>query len=181
MNRLAVEASKCSAKSLDALLRDKYLLNRIKYIARRFPEIFEIVEMDDIIQEVLTRITEKIHSYIDRGRFFAWTDIITRHVCWEMRRRCSKEKAFSIYHVRTGPDPRVEEPKRFLIKQAMNKLNKDEQALIMLYLHEQYTMEEIATIYRSKRTTISSRIQKALSKMRIFIQQDAPRNRKGRT
>lgn len=121
---------------------------------------------EDVTQEVFIKLLKQ-PDFNDEEHLKAWLIRVTINQCKDLRK-------FAWFRKRQPLDeqwkPRGE--KQLGILDEIWKLPKDDRNVIYLYYYENYTVPEIARILGKNENTISSRLTRALKKLKIILAEE---------
>jgi RNA polymerase sigma-70 factor (ECF subfamily) len=136
-------------------------------------------QAEDLVQETWMRVLERAGQYNGRSRFEPWLFSIARNLAIDhLRRRHNlAEDADAVLEIIAAPEvqspfaaaARTEDATR--ISGALNGLEPIYREALLLRFQEDLSLEEIAQVTRAPVATISSRIQRGLSRMRAQFSQ----------
>lgn len=121
---------------------------------------------EDVTQEVFIKLLKQ-PDFNDEEHLKAWLIRVTINQCKDLRK-------FAWFRKRQPLDeqwkPRGE--KQLGILDEIWKLPKDDRNVIYLYYYENYTVPEIARILGKNENTISSRLTRALKKLKTILAEE---------
>jgi len=143
-------------------------------------------DAEDVFQETLSRVLEKVESYDEQGKFGSWLFGIAYHLCVDRSRRKQRWK-FVFSHkevpreslpdedlVDPGPLPDAiveQEELMELITKALVRLSPQQREVFLLRQHSELTFHEIAEIVRRPLNTVLGQMRSALLSIRAFLQE----------
>ena len=109
---------------------------------------------EDVTQEVFLRIIKKKSTYDHSKKFSSWLYRIAANTCIDEMRRfkffgSNEDKRYENAGVRSSASPHKETEQNeieTLVKAALDKLPKDQKALVILHKYQDQTYEQIAEI-----------------------------------
>lgn len=146
-------------------------------------------EIDDIYQDSIFKAWKKIRTFKDGNKFLPWLYSITRNTALDHMKK-KRDVTFSamdntifqsdnntnedfgqnIEDTSPLPDEIFENKElKFIVNNAINKINPDERAILMLHYHQELTFEEIAEIMMKPMNTIKSMHRRAIIKIREYL------------
>lgn len=126
-------------------------------------------DAEDLMQEVYIKIRRASGTYEARGKAFSWMFKIAKN---EYLGKCRKEKAYAnmesmeILETQIGQTNLGTVEDRMMLQTAFHKLSKEERNIITLHLISGLKHREIAEILEKPLSTVLSRYNRALKKMK---------------
>ncbi len=132
---------------------------------------------EDIVQEVLTRVWDRLATLRDPQAFPAWLHVIAVHACgmWLRRRPQTAAQLEDTEVADPGPDPLemvLAEETRTHWRDALLALPEDNRRALVLHVWGRYSYEEIAARLRVPLTTVEGRIFRARAQVRRLLGQE---------
>ncbi|HEV7603375.1 MAG TPA: RNA polymerase sigma factor [Candidatus Limnocylindrales bacterium] len=126
----------------------------------------------DAVQETLIRAWRDIPGLRDPGRFDAWLHRLTVNACLDLARR-RRRRVFEVELPAIDP-PAVSDmtaafADREAVDAAMQHLDADGRAIVVLHYFLGLPLTEVAATLRIPVGTVKSRLHRALSEMRIAV------------
>ena len=140
-------------------------------------QVNDRTEAEDLFQQTLLRIFDRIETCKDPGAFRAWAIGIAANICrYERRKSMSriKEAPSSALEDRPGWSPTPEanalsSQVRDRIAQALAELPQPQREVFVLYHYTQLSYDEIAAVVAAPIGTVKSRMNGALTKLRTLL------------
>lgn len=127
-------------------------------------------DAEDVLQEVYLSIYKNAGSYHHRGKPMEWIMTVTRNLCYsKLRSRRIQEPLSDDSAVDYGMMSDTDD--RILLLQSLNTLEDDERRVVILHAVAGLRHREIATVLGIPTSTVSSRYNRALKKMRNILTQ----------
>lgn len=126
-------------------------------------------DAEDLLQEVYIKIRRASGSYEARGKPFSWMFKIAKN---EYLGKCRKEKGYAnmesmeILETQIGETNLGMVEDRMMLQAAFSKLSVEERNIIMMHLASGLKHREIAEILEKPLSTVLSRYNRALKKMK---------------
>ncbi len=135
------------------------------------------VDAEEIVQEVFVRAHRELSRFRGGARLGTWLYRIAVNACldWKRRLGARREVPFDLAagEVAGTPDPLDRAASREFadrVSAAMNELPPRQRAILILRIHEELTLQEIADIMESPLGTIKANYHHALVKVRRALQ-----------
>ncbi len=133
-------------------------------------------EAEDIIHDAIIEIWRSAPGYKSEGKPMAWIMTVTRRLCLkQMQRRRLKEEQEDIAELAACAGLTDED--RVVIRALLEVLRDDEREIVMMHAVSGLRHREIAAVTGRPLSTVLSRYQRALAKLRNALS-DAPERRK---
>ncbi|MCT4613077.1 MAG: sigma-70 family RNA polymerase sigma factor [Clostridia bacterium] len=124
-------------------------------------------DAEDIVQEVYIKLIKNIKSIKDEKHLKAWLIRVTINRCKDYHKSSWIKKIVPI-----ESDISYNEPEKDEIMKEILMLKPDYRMVIYLYYYEEYSLAEIAEILGKSINTISTRLRRARSKLKLFIEKE---------
>jgi RNA polymerase sigma-70 factor, ECF subfamily len=152
----------------------------LKYQDRLYNTVVHVVgnaeDARDVVQEALVQAFTKLETFRQTSAFYTWLYRITFNVAVSLHRRrkptfainCGREShGVEPLDYQDGPIRHLErEERRVQIRQALNQLNEEHRAIIVLREIDGYCYETIAEILDMPVGTVRSRLHRARLELR---------------
>jgi RNA polymerase sigma-70 factor, ECF subfamily len=151
-----------------------------RYQSRLFNTLLHVVgsreEAEDVSQEAFVQAFVKLDSFKGRSAFYTWIYRIAFNVSISRRRRKRAEISMDLQRERTGEEPedtgdspdeqllRAEQVRQ--VRAAINELNEEHRAVLVLREMEGCDYETIAEILEMPLGTVRSRLHRARLQLR---------------
>ncbi len=140
-------------------------------------------EVQDITQEVFVRVYRSIDKFEFDASFFSWIYRITVNLCIDELRRKKIKRALSLDFLAEGTlekerkskerilasDGVLDDEKREVILNALQKLSQEHRQVIILREYEELSYAEIASYLGISVQAVKSRIFRAREELRILL------------
>jgi RNA polymerase sigma-70 factor (ECF subfamily) len=140
-------------------------------------------EVDDLTQEVFIRVHRSLASFEFDASFFSWLYRITMNLCIDEIRRRKLRKMFSLdFLMEGGTEPEekgrdlgsasdgvLEEEKRRIILDALQKISQEHREIIVLREYEDLAYNEIADLLGISLQAVKSRLFRARDELRELL------------
>ncbi|MEK7671243.1 MAG: sigma-70 family RNA polymerase sigma factor [Bacteroidota bacterium] len=170
------------ARAFEQLLR-RYEKPLFTFIARM---VADRDEAEDVYQDTLSRVVEKIQSYDERGKFGSWLFGIAHHLCVDRSRRKARWK-FILSDEVTGekfcvdeklkdptplPDTLVEQKELSeMITEALQRLSSGQREVFLLRQHSDLSFREIAGMLNRPLNTVLGQMHGAVISIRALLRE----------
>jgi RNA polymerase sigma factor (sigma-70 family) len=128
----------------------------------------------DALQETWTVVSRDIRRLTDAAAFPAWVYRINSNKCRDWVRRQSRrrraEQAYSDQVRETREQAADQQAQAASLQEALAQLPGADRAILALYYHEQFAVNEIADILHIPAGTVKSRLYYARSRLRQFLE-----------
>ncbi len=145
-------------------------------------------DASDMAQEVLIKIFRNLKNFRGDSKFSTWLYRVATTTCLDEQKKQRRHTAFSLDEtidtedgniatdpVDTGPTPEESLERKMMhqaIHQAIGKLKKEHQKVILLREVQGLSYEEIATILHCSEGTVKSRINRAREQLKKILLQN---------
>jgi RNA polymerase sigma-70 factor (ECF subfamily) len=164
-----------------------------KYQGRLFNTLLHVVgsreEAEDVCQEAFVQAFVKLESFGGRSAFYTWLYRIAFNLSVSRRRRRRSEVSIDQHRERTGEEPRetgdgpadqlLRQEQVRMVRQAMEALNEESRAILVLREMEGCCYETIAEILALPLGTVRSRLHRARlhlrEQLRAMLQENSTR------
>lgn len=135
-------------------------------------------DASDAAQEVFVRLFVNRGKFEGRSKFTTWLHAIAVRTCLSLRRargrRSRREMAAENTLLEQAADEHPPAPSAAMdAYQVLEMLNEDDRALLILKYAENYTFEELATIFGLSTSACKMRVSRARDKIRQRYQTDS--------
>ncbi len=170
------------ARAFERLLR-RYERPLFTFIVRM---VADRDEAEDVYQDTLSRVVEKIQSYDERGKFGSWLFGIAHHLCVDRSRRKARWK-FIHSDEATGeefcvdeelkdptplPDTLVEQKElNEMITEALQHLSSQQREVFLLRQHSDLSFREIAGMLNRPLNTVLGQMHGAVISIRALLRE----------
>lgn len=175
--RLIDEALAGNTKSFGELVQ--------KYQNRLFNTMFHVVgsreEAEDVVQDAFVQAFVKLGSFQGASAFYTWLYRIAFNLSVSRRRRKRPELSIDVVRETTGNDPLAENgyPTELMerkesveqVRRALETLQEDHRAILVLREIEGYCYEEISHILDMPIGTVRSRLHRARLQLREELEE----------
>ena len=105
---------------------------------------------EDLVQEIMFKVYEKLSSYINKYAFSTWIYTIARNHCYDFLRKKNTNSKFIVENfisIEESPEENVlKEELKNKIRFIINNLHKDEREIVFLYFYEKMSYKQIKII-----------------------------------
>ena len=145
-------------------------LQQVAYRVLRDPQLAE-----DATQQALVRVWRKLPRLRDPARFEAWCYRFLVHACADEVRRADRSlpKLVSSTEL-SAPDEMTRVDDRDELERGFERLSVDHRAVIVLHHYLDLTLEDTADALGISVGTAKSRLNRAMTKLRLAMGADAP-------
>lgn len=126
---------------------------------------------EDVTQETFLRFLEN-RSYCDRGKKIQYLYTVARNLCMDVYRRKQTERLPEEETERSGDGPEEKVINRIAMKNALARLEKEEQELLLLRYVQELSVSDISGILEISRFSVYRRTEKALKRLRDFLNRE---------
>ena len=129
----------------------------------------------DVTQEIFTTLLKNLHRYDLQRRFQPWlyrvaTNVIYRFIR-ESKLRREKEQSVAMKPNRPAASEQLERQElEELIESQLRELPEEFRALLVLHFYNGLSQRDLARVLEIPRTTVASRLQRALSGLKSSLQ-----------
>lgn len=146
------------------------------------------VDAEEIVQEVFVRAHREISRFRGGARLGTWLYRIAVNACLDWKRRLGTRREVS-FELAAGEVARMPDPldraasREFFdrVSAAMAELPPRQRAILILRIHEELTLQEIADVMESPLGTIKANYHHALVKVRRAVRNLQDRGARGET
>lgn len=132
---------------------------------------------EDLCQAVFVKMVLALPKLRDAERFESWLFQIARNVCRDHLRAVSGRRSLFVslasHHENVAPT--VETDTSAEIERAMAQLPEEQRTLLRLSLEERRSYEDLATLSRSTRSSVKSRLWRARRNLRELLVAGGPK------
>jgi RNA polymerase sigma-70 factor, ECF subfamily len=127
-------------------------------------------DAEDVVQDLFVGLPKALARYDDRGRFLPWLKRLTvraaliRLRSGRRRRETGLVEVESLWTGDTAEDTSL--------RDALDHLDPDDRAIIVLKVVEGYSHEEIATLLGIRRGTSEVRLHRAMERLRSALKEE---------
>lgn len=131
-------------------------------------------DAEDVLQEVYLSVYKSADRYHPRGKPMEWLMTVTRNLCYSrLRSRRTHEEILENTAVDYGAIGAAED--RMMLFDSLNRLTDDERQIVILHAVSGLRHREIAAVLGIPLSTVSSKYNRSLGKLRkILTQGGAP-------
>lgn len=168
LEQLLAETAKGSPEALANL----YTAARAAVYAIALSYLKEPYGAQDVMQETFVRIWQRAGQYRPGGSPMAWILTLARNLSLMQLRKSGREAGLSSeeWHALAEPAPNVTEEDRLLLENALSTLDDAERRVVLLHASSGLKHREIAALLGLPLSTVLSKYQRALKKMRIIME-----------
>lgn len=122
---------------------------------------------EDLTQETFLRFLEN-HSYQEMGKCLAYLYTIARNLCTDHYRK-KKELPLSEADESPGEEEEQHMIHQFMLHQALKKLGREDQEMVLLRYVNEIPAGDIARIYGISRFAVYRRLKSSLKELKIWM------------
>lgn len=132
-------------------------------------------EAEDILQETYLKIRAAAHLYQPQGKPMAWIFTIARNLARMHFRQSQRDADESIEDIDAEGlfSSEMDHQDRIVMKNLLEKLDEDERTIILLHTVSGYKHREIAQNLEKPISTVLSRYNRGIKKLRKILEQAA--------
>jgi RNA polymerase sigma-70 factor (ECF subfamily) len=132
-------------------------------------------EAQDILQETYLKIRSAAHLYQPQGKPMAWIFTIARNLARMHFRQSQRVADESIEDVDAEAlfSSELDQQDRIVMKNLLEKLDEDERTIILLHAVSGYKHREISQYLEKPLSTVLSRYNRGIKKLRKILEQAA--------
>ncbi len=132
-------------------------------------------EAEDILQETYLKIRAAAHLYQPQGKPMAWIFTIARNLARMHFRQSQRVADESIEDIDAEGffSSEMDHQDRIVMKNLLEKLDEDERTIILLHAVSGYKHREIAQYLEKPLSTVLSRYNRGIKKLRKILEQAA--------
>jgi len=137
-------------------------------------------DVDDVAQDALVTMLERLHSYRGEGAFEAWVDgVVLRVVLGRMRKIRLWSRRFELRGSEDLPAPAAgEAPERYLARRsavrALDRLPEKQRVVIVMHHVLGFSVQEAAAELDLPVETARSRLRLGMGRLRELLQESTP-------
>lgn len=150
--------------SFDQLFAETHRLARKVALAIVGPELVE-----DAVQESYILVFQKIRQLDQPAAFLGWLSRLVMHVCYKLRRRHPLETSLPEQDLQ-APDPTKKALTSLHLRQALDRLHKDDREILVLRELLALSYEEVAYALAMPVGTVKSRLNAARKRLKERLQ-----------
>ena len=131
-------------------------------------------DAEDIFQEVYIKVYESSDSYQSYGKPLAWVIIIAKNLCY-MKLRKKKKIIINIdemYDLESDENLSDNVENKIILKSLFENINDEDRNIIILHIISGLKHNEIAKILDMKLSTVLSKYNRAIKKLRKILKED---------
>lgn len=130
-------------------------------------------DAEDIFQEVYIKVYESAISYKSCGKPLAWVIIIAKNLCYmHLRKNKVIIDIDDIYNIDSGEKINNKVENKIMLKALFEKINDEDRNIIVLHVVSGLKHKEIAKILDLKLSTVLSRYNRSIKKLRKILMED---------
>ncbi len=173
MSKYAKEVNKylCKIKKGDmSQMKELFNLtaNHLRVVAQIY--LHNKSNCDDVVSEVYTRVFKYISSFDSKKDGYNWLCKITERVAYSFN---AKENVFNdvpIETVKIEYDELGKIEDQIDLSDALNKLDKEDKAIVIMYYYLGYTLEGIGHSFGKNKVYVHKRIKRILKKLKNILE-----------
>ena len=146
--------------SFDQLFAETHRLARKVAYAIVGPELVE-----DAVQESYILVFQKIRQLDQPAAFLGWLSRLVMHVCYRVKRKHPEETSLPEHDLQT-PDPTKSALTTIHLRQALDRLHKDDREILVLRELLTLSYEEVAYALAMPVGTVKSRLNTARKRLK---------------
>lgn len=127
-------------------------------------------DAEDIFQEVYIKIYENAYSYQKKGKALAWILTITKNLCY-MKFRKDKDN-LDIDDMKDIIGKNINADDKIVLTNVFKNISKEEREIILLHILGGLKHREIAKILDLSLSTVLSKYNRAIKKLKILLEGD---------
>lgn len=128
---------------------------------------------EDVFQEVYIKVYEKAHLYNSKERPMAWILTIARNLCYDfLKKHKDTDDINDLYDLGSVDKKHKNVEDKMILDIAFNKLTEEERKIVMLYVVSGLRHREIAVLLKLKLSTVLSKYNRAIKRMRDLLKED---------
>lgn len=131
-----------------------------------------VPDAEDIVQDLFVGLPEALRSYREAGRFEAWLRRIAVRLTLMRLREARRKREVSLEVASSLPNDRERAVEDLHLSRALERLEPEARALIVLRTVEGYSHAEVGALLGIKPGTAQVRYHRALSQLRSHL--DSP-------
>lgn len=137
--------------------------------------VADVNEAQDILQETYLKIRSAAHLYQAQGKPMAWIFTIARNLTRMHYRQSERIVGDPIEEINAEAlfSSEMDQQDRIVMKNLLEKLDEDERTIILLHTVSGYKHREIAQNLEKPLSTVLSRYNRGIKKLRKFVEQAA--------
>ena len=133
-------------------------------------------QAQDAVHDAFVTAWRKYDSLRDPARFAAWFDRIVVNTCRDRLRHAGRQQ---VRDISSGPDivdgdPTAAVPDELVLRQALAGLKPDDRLVLALRFYRDLKVDDIAAAMDIKPRAASSRLHRALERLRTILDEDRP-------
>ncbi|MBD7967329.1 RNA polymerase sigma factor [Paenibacillus gallinarum] len=139
-------------------------------------------DAEDAVQEILIKAYQNLKDYRDEAHFQSWLYMVAYHHCLNVIRRVRLLHRIaplfrSEKYLSDGPEQELEkwifsEP----LEKALHKLSADERNIVILYIFEDKSFNEISAIVNKSMESVKKRYSRSRQKLKKWIEESKGEN-----
>lgn len=131
-------------------------------------------EIDDFVQEVFTKLYQKISKFKQNKKFFPWFYSLVRNCCYDFLRKIKKHKLDSDLIIQNYTSNPYENDIETIntVRQIILELPVKEREVIFLKYYQELSIEEISQILNCSTRNVYNIINKAIAKLKEKLGED---------
>ncbi|HWA57297.1 MAG TPA: sigma-70 family RNA polymerase sigma factor [Gemmatimonadales bacterium] len=126
-------------------------------------------DAEDVVQDLFVGLPEALQAYRDQGRFLAWLHRVAVRLALMRMRKDRRRREVPLADEPFPPSVEATYPAGDVWR-ALERLDPEQRALIVLRAIEGYTHEEIAELLGIRRGTAQVRYHRALARLRRWLE-----------
>lgn len=177
INTEAAYLEQCIARIADGdknALAELYNNTRISVYSFAFSVLKDSDDAEDILHDCFLHVWQSANAYKSMGKPMAWIITITRNLCLMKLREYSKngDKPRENWEAYIHSDEHLSTEDKAIIRECMSNLSDEERQIVILHAVAGFKHREIAELYGRPVSTVLSKYNRAIKKMRNMIEGD---------
>ncbi len=137
-------------------------------------------EAEEVAQDTFIKVFKSLDKFKGDSKFSTWIYKVTYNTCLDRIKKNKKhyndvpidEFIFNkLDSIDNALDNMINEERRVLIKNCINKLPEDSSALLTLFYFEELSLEEISKIINIEANTVKVKLFRARKKLAVILEQ----------
>ncbi len=125
-------------------------------------------DREDVFQETWMAVFKNLKKFNERSKLSTWIYSVARHTALNFRRKNKPRPELQEYiQKKRALDDTV--INKLDLQQAIEKLNSDDQKLVVMHYSEDYSYKELAEKLDMAESTVKSRLFEARKKLRCYL------------
>ncbi len=149
-----------------------------KILGKSLSMLNSLEEAEDAVHDIFMKVLMKISKYDNRSKFSTWLYSITYNHCIDIIRKNKKRKTVLEEEVLPDVQEADDAQEKFILEikvdrldVILDKISKEEKALLLMKYLEEMKIKEIASITRYTESAVKMKLKRAKHKLqRIYYQ-----------